>query len=459
MRRLLPFAMALALATSACASLAQQDDVLAPHVGSAPPAAALTSSPSPASQPAGSESQAQAPDTAAAASSPSGAAADGAGVGAPESAAANASPAAAPAAAPSPAQSPATTLVTGVAPVGIGAPAALAPAASSVPVPAASVPSAPPVAIAPTAARTLLNPMQHEYETWNNCAPVTSEMVLSYYGINKRQTEIAAVLKPNPKNLDLRIDQIQGYVEQFGLEAQPLVNGTFAQLKALISNGIPVVTEDQLSLQDDYGHFRVARGYDDAAGVIIFGDSYYGPQNRITYALYQELWKRHNYAFMPVYKPAQRPLVQAILGKDFDPGQNVQAAVADAKQAVAQHADDGFAWLDLGDDLYAAGQLQDARTAWEKAKTMKLTPRTLWYTIWPAAVYNQLGMYQDALNVVAIPLATDPDNAQALLERGNANKGLGKTAQAKSDYTSAITIDPSLAPARLALQGLSGAGG
>ncbi|MBV8084412.1 MAG: C39 family peptidase [Chloroflexi bacterium] len=345
-----------------------------------------------------------------------------------------------------------------IAPVPSGAAAA---AASQAPASqaASAAPAAPALAVAPTAARALLNPMQHEYETWNNCAPVTSEMVLSYYGISKRQTEIAAILKPNPKNLDLRIDQIQGYVEQFGLEARPLVNGTFSQLKALISNGIPVVTEDQLSLQDDYGHFRVARGYDDAAAVIIFGDSYYGPQNRITYALYQELWKRHNYAFMPVYKPAQRALVQTILGKDFDPAQNLQDAVADAKQAVAQHADDGFAWLDLGDDLYATGQLQDARAAWEKAKSLKLTARTLWYTIWPAAVYNQLGMYQDALNVVAIPLATDPNNAQALLERGNAYKGLGKTGQARSDYSAAIDIDPSLAPARLALQGLSGAAG
>ncbi|MBV8087012.1 MAG: C39 family peptidase, partial [Chloroflexi bacterium] len=331
------------------------------------------------------------------------------------------------------------------------------PAASQPPVPTAT--AAPAVVVASTAARALLGPMNHEYETWNNCAPVTAEMVLSFYGINKRQTEIATVLKPNSKNLDLRIDQIQTYVQQFGLDAQPYVGGTFAQVKALVSNGIPVVTEDQLSLQDDYGHFRVARGFDDSAGVIIFGDSYYGPTNRISYALYDELWKRHNYAFMPVYKPAQRPLVQAILGADIDPAHNLETALADAKQAVAEHADDGFAWLDLGDDLYGAGQLADAKSAWERAKTLKLTARTLWYTIWPAAVYNQLGDYQQALDVVAVPLATDPNNAEALLERGNAFKGLGKTAQAKADYSLAVNIDPSLQPARLALQGLSPAGG
>ena len=296
--------------------------------------------------------------------------------------------------------------------------------------------------------------MKHEYETWNNCAPVTSEMVLSYYGIDRTQVQIAPLLRPNPNNFSVRMDQIAAFLETFGLEARPYIGGSLATVKALVSNGIPVVTEDQLSLQDDYGHFRVARGFDDGAGVIIFGDSYYGPTNRLGYALYQELWKRHNYAFMPVYRPEQRALVQAILGADFEPAQNLNDALAAAQQAVSQHPDDGFAWLDLGNDSYSSDQLQAAQTAWQKATSLHLTARTLWYTIWPAAMYNQLGQYQQALQVVAVPLATDPNNAEALLERGNAERGLGRTSQARADYSAAITIDPSLAPARLALQSL-----
>jgi hypothetical protein len=210
--------------------------------------------------------------------------------------------------------------------------------------------------------------MQHEYETWNNCAPVTAEMVLSYYGISKRQTEIAPVLRPNAKNFSVRMDQLQAYLQQFGIEGQPLIGGTLSQLKALVSNNIPVVVEDQLSLQEDYGHFRVVRGFDDSAGVLIFGDSYYGPTNRLTYPLYQELWKRHNYSFMPVYKPAQRQVVQAILGRDFDPKQNLQDALNEAQQAVQAHPDDGFSWLNAGNDLYRSGELQEAKTAWERAQ-------------------------------------------------------------------------------------------
>ncbi|HVA24805.1 MAG TPA: tetratricopeptide repeat protein [Chloroflexota bacterium] len=313
------------------------------------------------------------------------------------------------------------------------------------------------MAVAPTAARVLLQPMQHEYETWNNCAPVTSEMVLSYYGIFKRQTEIAPVLRPQPKNFSVRMDQIAGYLDQFGLESRPLIGGSLTQLKALASNSIPTVVEDQLSLQEDYGHFRVVRGFDDAAGVVIFGDSYYGPTNRLSYALYQELWKRHNFAFMPVYRPAQRPLVQAILGADFNPAQNAEHALNDARQAVAARPDDGFAWLNFGSDLYHAGQLQEARAAWERAQPLQLTGRTLWYTIWPAAVYNQLGDYQRAMQVVAIPLATDPNNAEALLEQGNAYRGLGNKDRARADYTLAAKIDPSLSPARQALEQITGA--
>jgi hypothetical protein len=417
MRRI--WAGALLLLLTGCGRLDRQQDTLAPHVASPEPPAALTSAaPSPA-----------APAPVAAAGG-----AQIAGQQAPPALTVPASPAAAASASASAAGS--------------------SPASSSAS--AATPAAAPALKVAPTASRALLQPMQHEYETWNNCAPVTSEMVLSYYGINKRQTEIAPVLRPHPKNFSVRMDQISAYLGQFGLQSEPLIGGSLAQLKALVSNDIPVVVEDQLSLQEDYGHFRVARGFDDGAGVMIFGDSYYGPTNRLSYSLYQELWKRHNYAFMPVYKPAQRALVEAILGRDFDPAQNLAGALGNARQAVSARADDGFSWLNLGNDYYRSGQLKDAEAAWEKARGLQLTGRTLWYTIWPAAVYNQLGEYQKALDVVAIPLGTDPDNAEALLERGNAYKGLGQKDRARTDYAHAADVDPSLLPARQALAALNG---
>jgi tetratricopeptide (TPR) repeat protein len=143
--------------------------------------------------------------------------------------------------------------------------------------------------------------------------------------------------------------------------------------------------------------------------------------------------------------------VQAILGRDFDPSQNAEHALNDARQAAASRPDDGFAWLNFGSDLYRAGNLPEARAAWDRARQLQLTGRTLWYTIWPAAVYNRLGEYQHALEVVAIPLGTDPFNAEALLERGNAYRGLGNKDRARADYAMASEVDPSLLPARNAL--------
>ena len=96
--------------------------------------------------------------------------------------------------------------------------------------------------------------------------------------------------------------------------------------------------------------------------------------------------------------------------------------------------------------------MAEAKAAWERARTLRVTPRTLWYTIWPAAVYNQLGDFQQALDVVSIPLSTDPNNAEALLEQGNAFKGLGNIAKARADYSLAISVDPSLLPAKQALE-------
>lgn len=421
MRRVASVATVLLIVACSCGRLTQQQDTLAPRVAPPEPPSQLAASPS--SEPA---AYVLAPSGCAAGQPPCAVLASPA---AQPSASPSASPAAAPAHPANPSAKPA----------------------------ASPSPTAPAVVVAPTAARALLQPIQHEYETWNNCAPVTSEMVLSYYGVSKRQTEIAPVLRPHAKNFSVRMDQIAAYLGQFGIEGQPLIGGSLAQLKALVSNGILVVVEDQLSMQEDYGHFRVVRGFDDASGVLIFGDSYYGPTNRLSYSLYQELWKRHNYAFMPVFKAAQKSLVQAILGPDLDPAYNQEHALNDARQAVASRPEDGFAWLNFGNDLYHAGQLPEARATWEQARQRQLTGRTLWYTIWPAAVYNQLGEYQRALDVVAIPLATDPFNAEALLERGNAFRGLGNKDKARADYSLAYEVDPSLLPAKLALGRLNAA--
>src|SRR5262249_4875570 len=132
-------------------------------------------------------------------------------------------PADAPAASPTAAQaSPVEPPAAATAALEPSATAASRPAASAEPSvsasarptttvrpPAAASPTAPAVTVAPTTARALLQPMQHEYETWNNCAPVTAEMVLSYYGISKWQTDIAPVLRPHPKNYSVRMDQIE----------------------------------------------------------------------------------------------------------------------------------------------------------------------------------------------------------------------------------------------------------
>src|SRR5437867_5950459 len=248
MRRLSVAAAMLLIVLLGCGRLNQQQDTLAPRVVApeAPvplaPAAAKPESP---------------PETSAREDTP-------------------VSPLTGPISSPGAASSPAgvaspspSVLPSGAASPALSASASSKPEAS----PAATEsprPSTASITVAPTATRALLQPMQHEFETWNNCAPVTAEMVLSYYGISKRQTEIAPVLRPHAKNFSVRMDQIAAYLAQFGLEGQPLIGGTLPKLKALISNNIPVVVEDQLSLQDDYGHFRVARGFDDAASVVIF---------------------------------------------------------------------------------------------------------------------------------------------------------------------------------------------
>ena len=186
-------------------------------------------------------------------------------------------------------------------------------------------------------------------QTWNNCGPASLSMVLSYYGIRQTQEEIGKVMHPEPAGKHVGPQELTDYLATKGLAARPLVNGNVDVLQRLVANGIPVLVTTWIRAGEDIGHYRLVKGYDRAAGVLVFNDSYWGQDYRLGTGTFDALWWPFNRFYMPVYRPEQEQTVRAIVGEDWDKGTMLRKAKAVAEQATKARPADGYAWFNLGE--------------------------------------------------------------------------------------------------------------
>src|SRR3989344_446247 len=175
----------------------------------------------------------------------------------------------------------------------------------------------------------LLENPKHTYQTFNNCGPATLSMMLSWYGKNVSQKELGDAMRPyqisSGDNDDKTIFTYEfvEWARVYGLESIGKVNGDIELLKTFTANGIPVVVKTWLHVGDDIGHFRIVRGFDErgenlpaGSQVIIQDDSYEGPNKKISYFDFLSMWQPFNYAYIIVYTPEQKGMVDTIIGED-----------------------------------------------------------------------------------------------------------------------------------------------
>ena len=349
---------------------------------------------------------------------------------------------------PTPSPPPTATLTPTPAPF---------PTPTSSPTPTATLtptPSPSPTpALTPAAERALLSPMSHEYQKLNNCGPVALAMALSYYGLERTQFDIAPLVKGHDKDKHVSPEEMVAYLAGMGLGARVRVNGNAAMLKALISNGIPVIVQQLLLVPDgrQVGHYRLVRGYDGEAFVV--NDPYKGPKLRFSFALFDERWRAFNRRYIPVYPPEREEVVRAILGEDWDDGAMYERALAAARREV-ESVGDAFAWFNLGDDYLALGEWERAVEAYERALELGLPPLFLWYQYGPFEAYNALGRHERVLALSEGIVAKAPDIEEIRYQRGLAYLGLGDVEKARAELELAVKYNPRYAEAREALAGL-----
>ena len=94
-------------------------------------------------------------------------------------------------------------------------------------------------------------------------------MALSYFGINETQQTLGQALRPfqNPQgdndDKSVTLDELAKKAEGYRLLTYHRPAGDIEKLKLFIANDMPVITRTWLKLNDDIGHYRLIRGYDD----------------------------------------------------------------------------------------------------------------------------------------------------------------------------------------------------
>lgn len=322
----------------------------------------------------------------------------------------------------------------------------------------------------PLPASAALSGIRHEYQKFNNCAPASLSMVLSYWGWTGDQIQTRAYLRPNFEADDKNVNafEIVNFVEkQTQLKALWRVGGNLEQVKRLLAAGFPVLIEKGLHPHDDawMGHYQILSGYDDAKGRFLVYDSYEGPPEAygVPYDAILPFWRHFNYTYVVIFPPERQADVQSILGPNSDPQANFRSAAELALRETSNLSgrEQFFAWYNRGTNLVFLQDYAGAAQAYDNAFSIYATLteaerpwRVLWYQDGPYAAYYYTGRYQDVLNLAQTALVTvdKPVLEETYYWRGLAKAALGDQPGALEDLNRAFTLNPNSTPAGEELQ-------
>lgn len=306
-------------------------------------------------------------------------------------------------------------------------------------------------------------------QKFNNCGPANLSLTLAFYGYEAHQLDIAELIKPNEDDRNVSPEELAAYVNnETPLRADIYSGGSLVLLKQLIAAGFPVIVEKGL-LPNEWegwmGHYLTVYGYDDAAQEFISMDTYLGPwdggHHTDSYEVMAEYWRHFNYTFVLVYPPERETAVTTLLTTNYtDPLQMWQNAAQTAQAETDTHPDDAFAWFNLGTSLTHLGQITNQRefydnaaAAFDRARTIGLPRRMLWYQFQPYVAYLAVGRHEDVLTLAtATEISEGGRNVEeTFLYVGQAHLAAGNMNQAKIAYTQAIQLNPNFSAAKQAL--------
>jgi predicted double-glycine peptidase len=230
----------------------------------------------------------------------------------------------------------------------------------------------------------------HVFQTFNNCGPAALSMALSYYDVNISQQILGQELRPyqNPQgdndDKSVTLEELANYVQAKGFSAYHRPLGNIEILKKLISAGYPVITRTWLKANDDIGHYRVVKGYDN--NVLIQDDSLQGKNIHYSTKEFNEIWNKFNFEYLVFVHPDKKAEIEQLLGPFVDP------EVAWKQAAISSTG------LNKSVALFHTRNYRDSVTEFELIES-SLPMRALWYQIEPIISYYKLGDFDRVFEI------------------------------------------------------------
>lgn len=301
----------------------------------------------------------------------------------------------------------------------------------------------------------------HTYQTFNNCGPATLSMALSFYGVTASQGELGGKIRPwqnqSGDNDDKNIFSYEfvDWAKTYGLEGINRPNGTIDLLKRFTANGIPVIVKTWLNVNDDIGHFRIVRGFDEEKKVIIQDDSYHGPNKRIPYYDFLSMWQPFGYDYIVIYTKDMEPKVRAIIGDDADQKTAWQNALARADKEKGLSPESVYPTFNASVASYYLGDYEKTISEFEKVES-KLPRRMLWYQIEPILAYQELKNF-DRVFEISNRILENGDRAfsELYLIRGEIYLAQGDKERARQEFELAVKYNQNLKSAQDALNSVN----
>ena len=317
----------------------------------------------------------------------------------------------------------------------------------------------------------------------NNCGPTTLSMYLSYYHWGKNQTTVAAVVKPNGKDVNVMPYELVDFVNQHTAQhALWRYGGDLQTIKVLLNAGFPVMIEKTfepytLRAEGWMGHYNLVVGYDDKKQILTVQDSYlvsYPPGGGgaiphelwdsyigfdFSYSELDQAWRSFNFAFIVVYPPEKENDVLNALGPLATEKGAYRIAYDRAMQetsSLTDVRDKFFAWFNAGTSLVSLQDYGTAATAFDTAygiyphiEQNSRPYRILWYETGPYSAYYYSKRYQDVIDLATqtIGSTTTPGLEESFVWRARAQIATGDTTDAVNDLKTALYWHPGFQPA------------
>ncbi len=282
----------------------------------------------------------------------------------------------------------------------------------------------------------------HTFQTFNNCGPAALSMALSYYNINVSQKTLGDQLRPwqntvgDNDDKSVTLEELAAKASDYELTPIHLPIGNEEIIKHFVSLDIPIITRTWLKVNDDIGHYRVIKGYDETG--IIQDDSLQGRNLFYTYKEFNDIWVKFNYEYLVLVPSNKLDRAKAIIGDSIDPKIAWNRAVELSNSQLAANPSDIAARFNLSVALYNVGDYQGSIAAFEHVEQL-LPFRTLWYQIEPILAYYELGMHDRVLSLTT-KILNNQNRAfsELYVVRGKIFESRGDMNAARQEYAQAI---------------------